>query len=185
MAFGSGVYVGATSRVSPVHLEKLAPGQMQTIFTPSEQGLPSYLQFLDQAKKSVFIAAYGFTEPSIVDKLIELKEKRGVTVRLVLDRSQSHGTYQRPQIERLRQAGIEVVIGTSPSHGQIMHNKFTVIDYEWVEDGSWNYSRSADFQGNVLNFVHSTERAKNFILTWQYLYNHMSQQSQDISPKVR
>lgn len=152
---------------------------VQTVFTPYEEGLSSYLGFLDKAKSTVHIAGYGFTEENIVDKLIDLKNSRKVTVRLLLDRRQSKGPYQKPAIERLKQAGIEVIIGTSERSGQIMHHKFTVVDGLYVQDGSWNYSKSADKQANLLNFINSQRRAKLFLSYWERMYSHMSQQAQD------
>ncbi|MBY0550898.1 MAG: hypothetical protein K2W95_26705 [Candidatus Obscuribacterales bacterium] len=152
---------------------------IRTVFTPDEDGLSAYLGFLDRARTSVHVACYGFTEPQVVDKLIEL-HKRGVKVRILLDRSQSHGKYQAEQVKRLLDAGIEVVIGTSTKSGQIMHNKFTIIDGLLVEDGSWNYTRSANKQANVLNFVQSKSRAQLFQKQWDKMHDFMSKQKQDL-----
>ena len=150
-----------------------------TIFTPDEDGLAAYLNFLDRASQNVFVAFYGFTEPSVVDKLIELKG-RGVKVRILLDRSQSRGKYQAEQIVRLREAGIEVVIGTSMKSGQIMHHKFTIIDGHLVEDGSWNCSRSSSKQANLLNIVDSRSRARMFQEKWDDMFKFMSKQDQSL-----
>lgn len=152
---------------------------IRTVFTPDEDGLEAYLGFLGQARTSVHIACYGFTEPAVVEKLIEL-HKRGVKVRILLDRSQSQGKYQSEPVTKLRDAGIEVVIGTSTKAGQIMHHKFTIIDGELVEDGSWNYTRSANKQANLLNFVRSKSRAQLFQKHWDKMHAHMSKQKQDV-----
>lgn len=172
--FGGGFWCGYTP---PKDCELVDPQeQISTVFTPQEDGLKAYLNFLDKANTEIYIACYGFTEPKIVDKLIELKNTRGITVRILLDRTQSAGPYQKAQIARLLEAGIEVTIGTSEKYGQIMHNKFTVIDGIWVEDGSWNYSQSASKQANVLNFVRSEARAAKFQENWQRMYLFMSKQ---------
>lgn len=182
--FSGGFYAGrqtvSVSTGSSQTQSILSPGKIETVFTPYQDGLGAYLKFLDRAKKSIQIACYGFTEPQIVDKLIELKQSRGVKIQLVLDRSQSRGQYQKEQILRLRQAGIEVIIGSSEKSGQIMHNKFTIIDAEWVEDGSWNYTRSADKQANTQNYVQSAERAHLFGEYWMRLYRFMSSQDQNL-----
>ncbi len=175
LVFGSGYWAGYATPRSDIDPQD----SITTVFTPDENGLKAYLSFLDKAKESVFIACYGFTEPAIVDKLIELKQ-RGVKVRILLDRSQSHGKYQIDPIKRLRAAGIEVVIGTSEKSGQIMHHKFTVIDGVLVEDGSWNYTRSANNQANLLNFVRSRRRAQLFQTHWDKMYNFMSKQDQSV-----
>lgn len=172
--FGGGFWTGYSSPRDEDPQE-----QILTVFTPHEDGLKAYLSFLDKARETVFIACYGFTEPSIVDKLIELKD-RGVKVRVLLDRSQSLGKYQIEQVKRLRAAGIEVVIGTSEKSGQIMHHKFTIVDGLLVEDGSWNYTRSANKQANLLNFVRSRKRAQLFQKQWEQMHSFMSKQNQNI-----
>ncbi|MBX9685880.1 MAG: FAM83 family protein [Candidatus Obscuribacterales bacterium] len=180
LVFSGGFYAGlkyAEPQTIAGNGELVAVQEIETVFTPYQNGLGAYLNFLSKAKQSVLIACYGFTEADIVDKLIELKNKN-VSVKLLLDRSQSAGPYQKVQIERLRKAGIEVVVGTSEKSGQIMHNKFTIVDGEWVEDGSWNYSNSADKQANTQNYVHSKKRAELFTEYWQRMYRFMSKQGQ-------
>jgi len=172
---------GAQSEVKlPAGCEDIDPQDLiETVATPKQSGLAAYLKFLDRAQSSVYVAIYGFTEASIGDKLIAL-HKDGKTVRVLADRSQAKGRYGKALILKLRQAGIEVTIGTSPRSG-IMHKKFTIIDGVWVEDGSWNYSASADKQANLLNFMRSKKRADLLMGVWNYLYAHMSQQDQTLT----
>ncbi len=173
LAFGGGIITGRVT--APVDIDP--QDLIETVATPSQSGLAAYLKFLDKTKKSVHIAIYGFTEDSIGDKLIAL-HKDGKTVRVVADRSQAKGVRGKALILRLREAGIEVVIGTAGSG--IMHNKFTIIDGIWVQDGSWNYSKSADKQANLLNFYRSTKRAIYLMGVWNKLYERMSQQDQTL-----
>lgn len=164
----------------PAGCEDIDPQDlMETVATPRESGLAAYLKLLDKTQTSVFVAIYGFTENSIGDKLIEL-HKNGKTVRVLADRSQAKGRSGKALILRLREAGIEVIIGTSPRSG-IMHNKFTIIDGIWVEDGSWNYSASADKQANLLNIMRSKKRADLLMGVWNYLHAHMSRQDQTLT----
>lgn len=169
IAFGAGTWTGYEMPRSGVDPQDY----IESVFTPYEDGLQHYLEFLDRAHNSVNIAAYSFTHPEIVDKLIELKMTRGVIVRVLLDLSQSHNKSEKAQIERLRQAGIEVVIGKSESHGQIMHHKYTVVDEIWVHSGSWNFSKSANHQANELDFVRSKKRARVFLANWHRMYRFM------------
>lgn len=141
-------------------------------FTPYDDGLTPYLELLDRAQKNVYIAIYGFTEPAITDKLIEL-HKRGIQVHIVMDKSQSRGKYQSLQTMALQDAGIDLVIGTSAVHGQIMHDKFTVVDNRYVEVGSWNYTTSATKQDNVLIFSDSSILAAQFMGYWEHIHNDM------------
>lgn len=162
---------------------KLDPqDNIQTIFTPYENGLAAYEAMLDRARKSVFIASYALSDNQIVDKLIELKTKRNVDIHLLLDLSQTQGrssNAERISINALRQAGIEVTIGSSEMRHQPMHDKYTIVDDQWVESGSWNYSRSANFQNNVLDIIRSPKRAELFKSNWNRMYQIMrGQQTQ-------
>jgi type IV secretion system protein VirD4 len=166
--FGCGVATG-------VRYVERTNHHVRSIFTPQQDGIGEYLKFLDKAHTSVHVACYSFTDPRITEKLIELR-KRGVTVRVLLDRSQTQGRsapYVQKAIEALRAAGAEVVIGTSEKHHEIMHNKFTIIDGVYLEDGSWNYTKSANFQNNVLNFDDDPSRASLFLQNWEYMYAYM------------
>ncbi len=169
--FGGGAAVG-------YHYAKTAV--LQTVFTPYEDGLASYLKFLDTARKSVHIAGYAFTDQRIVAKLVELRA-RGVKVYVLLDRSQTAGwslASERKAIDALRAAGCEVVIGTSEKSHEIMHNKYTIVDGIAVQDGSWNYTKSANSQANVLNFHHDSYRAGKFLSNWQRMHAFMTTQPQ-------
>lgn len=178
LAFGGGLWVGYQMDRGDVDPQDY----IQTVFTPYDDGIASYLSFLDQAGKSVRIADYAFTDPRITDKLIELKSKRSVDVRLLLDKSQTlgrSGEYTLAQIERLRQAGIEIVLGTSEKSRQLMHSKYTVVDELYVQSGSWNYTKAANSQANTLDFIKSRKRARLFLDNWQRMYKFMkSQQAQ-------
>lgn len=179
LTFASGLWVGTQLP----HGDGTDPqSQIETVFTPTEDGLARYLDFLDRAQKSVNVAIYGFTEPQIADKLIELQTKRGVRVRVLMDLSQTRGFAgddEEKILEPMRKAGIEVVIGTSlRGVSYIMHNKYTVVDALWVEDGSWNYTRAANKQGNVLNFIRSPSRAALFLEDWNRMYKHMKAQQE-------
>lgn len=182
ITFGAGTWYGHSLPKSGVDPQDY----IETVFTPYQSGLAAYLNFLDGTKHSLRIASYSLTEESITDKLIELKGRGVKDIIVLVDKSQTLSggrnktglKYQQEQVQRLRDAGIEVVIGTSQKRGQIMHLKATVRDGEWVEDGSWNYSGSADFQNNNLNIIRSPKRAKLFLENWQRLYSFMKTQDQ-------
>lgn len=173
LIFSGGVYLGyEIPRTDP-------QAQIQTVFTPYEDGAGSYLEFLSRAKKSVHIAAYSFTDERIADKLIELKRDGVKEIRILLDLSQTKGwsgDETLALVEKMRKAGIEVVIGTSAKYGRIMHHKYTVVDGVWVEDGSFNYSVDANRQANLLNFIKSESRARLFLSNWHRMYKFMKAQ---------
>lgn len=173
LIFGAGMYTGyQIPRTDP-------QDQIETVFTPYEDGLAAYLRFLDRAQRSVHIAAYTFTDPRIYDKLLELHARGVKDIRVLIDLSQTRGWSgddMAKGIDRLRAVGIEVVIGTSEKSNQIMHNKYTVVDGVWVEDGSWNYTKLANRQSNVLNFIHSPSRGRLFLNNWHRMHRFMKAQ---------
>jgi len=184
IVFGGGVYTG-------FHMDRgdIDPQDyIETVFTPYQSGIDAYLNFLDGTKQSLRIANYELSDPRIVDKVLELKQ-RGVTdIKFLLDKSQTvsrSGKYEQALIKRLRDAGIEVVIGTSEQKHNIMHLKATERDGLWVEDGSWNSSKSANTQANDLNIIKSRKRAAIFLANWQKMYAFMSTQDQNPWLKVK
>jgi len=50
-----------------------------------------------------------------------------------------------------------------------MHNKFTIIDDEWVQSGSWNYTNAASDEDNFFDIEHSPSRAQAFTADWERL----------------
>lgn len=172
LAFSGGLWVGLEIDTGDVDPQDY----ITTVFTPYDDGLQSYLEFLDYAQDTCYIAAYAYTHPKITDKLIELKKVRGVEVRILIDRSQSKNKYSQAQIRRLKAAGIEVVTGTSAKYGQLMHHKYTVIDGVWVYTGSWNFSKSANKQANNLDFMKSRKRARRYLANWHEMYRFMKAQ---------
>lgn len=152
---------------------------IQSVFTPYQDGIGSYLEFLDKANQSVRIAGYSFTDDRIVNRLIELKTKRGVDVRVLLDYSQTKSSREDKEpalIERLRAAQIEVVVGTSEKSHQLMHDKYTIVDGLWVQSGSWNYTYSANKQANEFDIIRSPKRGKLFLANWNRMYGFMKEQ---------
>lgn len=174
LLFSGGVYVGyQIPRTDP-------QDQMETIFTPYEDGTAKYLEFLDRASQSVYIAGYSFTDDRIADKLIELRANGVKEIHVIMDLEQATVSWNSNKMlalaEKMRKAGIEVVMGTSEKSKEIMHHKYTVVDGIWVEDGSFNYTKLANRQANTLNFVKSKKRAELFMDNWQRMHRFMKAQ---------
>lgn len=133
---------------------------MWTAISPYQDIEMEVVTSLACAHKSVLVAAYSLTNVRIIDELIELHRK-GVDVQLVLDKSQSCGTKEKYQIQRLQNEHVPMTIGTSKQN-HIMHLKVMVIDADTVIDGSWNFSASANLEDNDVNIITSESRAKLF-----------------------
>jgi phosphatidylserine/phosphatidylglycerophosphate/cardiolipin synthase-like enzyme len=129
-------------------------------FSPDDDVQDAFLAFVNSAKTSIRLADFSFNLPALVDILIA-KHQAGVDVQLVLDRSQSAGPTEVPQIERLRAAGVPLVIGTSDQH-RIMHDKFLIVDGEAVLYGSYNFTVAAQKESNFIVTENNTDLAALF-----------------------
>jgi len=141
----------------------------KTYFSPQDDTLQAFLDFIATAKRKIRIADYSFNLEPLVDLLIE-KHKQKVDVRLVLDKSQSTGEAEKPALAKLKKAKVPFVLGTSSKH-KIMHNKFTILDDEWVQSGSWNYTNAASDEDNFFDIEHSVDRARVFTADWQKMFD--------------
>jgi phosphatidylserine/phosphatidylglycerophosphate/cardiolipin synthase-like enzyme len=126
--------------------------RIRTLFAPFDNTTQAFLAFVKSAQKSIHINIYGFHLPPLTDLLISAHE-RGLTVDVILDHTQAEGKAEASEVQKLVDAGVPLLIGTSPVHGAILHSKFCVVDAKSVEFGSWNYSLSASQQSNDMHFI--------------------------------
>ena len=129
--------------------------------------------FLDQLNNrgEVFLIAYGFTEPGMIDELLAA-HAAGIPVHIYLDHTQSAGRTERVQVKRLVEAGMDVTIGTSTEgSAYICHTKgFVVLEdpanpFCWT--GSVNFSESGWHQENYVTTFSSLEWAQSFIANFE------------------
>ncbi len=117
---------------------------------------------LDSAKTSIDIADYDFDLANVADALVRAKE-RGVTVRMVTDTDTLTNTKNAAIVSafgKLQVAGIPIV---DDKRGPIMHNKFTVVDQQWISTGSWNYTDGDTYRlNNNMIIIDNRELAANY-----------------------
>jgi phosphatidylserine/phosphatidylglycerophosphate/cardiolipin synthase-like enzyme len=136
-------------------------------FRPGETSCESAIvTAIDGARRTLLVQAYGFTDPQIIHAIGEA-EKRGVTVRVILDKENRQPRYTGATY--LRNAGVPLRIDDKVA---IAHNKVMVIDDATVIGGSYNYTRSAeDKNAENVTFTASACVAKlytgNFERRWQ------------------
>jgi len=121
---------------------------VSTYFSPNRGGADVLIGFIDKCKVSIDAAVYCITHDDICDALIAA-HNRGVAVRVITDKTQSHGKYSDD--EKLREAKIPIVLGGTAWRSS-MHNKFIIGDSSAVGTGSFNWTKSADKSNNE-NFV--------------------------------
>ncbi|MCF6808389.1 phospholipase D family protein [Thiotrichales bacterium 19S9-12] len=119
----------------------------EVCFTPSNgQCTKLIVNEINQAKNSINIQAYSFTSKPIVEAIVKAYD-RGVNVTPILDKIDATDKYSVSHA--LTDANIPVWIDYHP---KIAHNKVMIIDNQTVITGSFNWTKSADYQNaeNIL-----------------------------------
>lgn len=139
---------------------------------------------IDGAGEAILMLAYSFTDEPIADALIRAK-KRGVEVRVVMDRSNfcaegnddeddgGHAACGRRGAaiaDRLARAGIEVRIDRAHP---ILHDKVLILDRRRTITGSMNWTRNgAERNGENLVVLEGRDTARTFAADWEEHRSH-------------
>jgi phosphatidylserine/phosphatidylglycerophosphate/cardiolipin synthase-like enzyme len=144
-----------------------APSSWEVYFSPRGGCTEAVVSGLGKAKQEVLVQAYSFTSAPIAQALVAAR-KRGVDVRVLLDKSQVSERYS--SAEFLARAGIPVKIDTVHA---IAHNKVMVIDRATVITGSFNFTRAAE-ERNAENLlvIHDSDLAGKYLANWQVHDRH-------------
>jgi len=120
--------------------------EARVCFTPGQDCTAAIVAEIGKARKAVLVQAYSFTSAPIAQALVEA-HKRGVEVRIILDKSQRTERYSGATF--LANAGVPVRIDDKHA---IAHNKIIVIDDVRVITGSFNFTKAAQ-EKNAENLV--------------------------------
>lgn len=136
-------------------------------FTPPVGAAHGLVKYLDEAKKSIRVMAYGFTSTEISQALLRAKQ-RGLQVELIEDDKSAHSN--RDAIAPLVEMGISV---RNDAEHAIAHNKVILIDDDVVVTGSYNFTNSAE-KRNAENFIilKSAYVAKRYADNWAIHWAH-------------
>lgn len=134
-------------------------------FSPNGSSLDIILRGIQQAQKSILVAAYSFTSKPISTALLEA-HNRGISVQVIADKKSNSGKYSA--VTFLANHGVPVRVN---GNYQIFHHKFMVIDGLHVETGSFNYSAAAVNRNaeNVLMIWNTKEIAEKYTQQWNIL----------------
>lgn len=152
-----------------------------TLFAPFDDTQAAFLKFVGRAKKSICVSIYGFHLPPLTALLVA-KHQAGVKVSVILDHTQAEGKAESGEVQKLVDAGVPLLIGTSPIHRQILHSKFTIVDGKAVEVGSWNYSLSASQQSNTMTFIEDRAYARTFVQHWNRIRDFITLHEMAMQP---
>ena len=140
----------------------LAPKEMQVCFTPDQGCQSLLLRQINNAKKSIHVQAFSFTDPDVGDALLKAK-MRGVNVQIILD--QSNKTNKKSLNKMLNRHRIPIRIDAPQG---IAHNKIMIIDKQIVITGSYNFSSGA-YKRNAENLLvlHDATLAQQYLENWE------------------
>src|SRR5207248_1012469 len=109
----------------------------------------------------------SFTSAPIAKSLVDAK-KRGVSIRVILDRSNQTDRYSAADF--LRNSEIETYIDSKHA---IAHNKIIIIDGRTILTGSFNFSKAAE-ESNAENLlvIQNPKLAAQYTTNWNEHSNH-------------
>src|SRR5208337_1177537 len=124
-------------------------------FSPDGGATQAIMREIDHATLDVRVQAYSFTSAPIAKALVDA-HKRGVSVEVILDKSQKTEKYSGATFL----ANNRVPVYIDSAHA-IAHNKIIVVDGQKVITGSFNFTRPAE-ERNAENLlvIRSKEFAK-------------------------
>ncbi len=136
-------------------------------FSPKGGCTEAVVKELGTAKKTVLVQAYSFTSAPIAKALVDA-HKRGVDIRVILDKSQRTAKYSSADF--VAHAGIPTFIDAKHS---IAHNKIIVIDGATVLTGSFNFTKAAE-EKNAENLLVIRDKAvaEKYTANWQAHVEH-------------
>ncbi|WP_080950112.1 phospholipase D family protein [Citrobacter amalonaticus] len=108
-------------------------------FSPEGSAQKAILDLINSAQQEIRMGAYSFTSPVIAKALVNA-HRRGVDVRIVVDKEQNKNRYAVSAMNAVANAGIPV---RTNDQFLLHHDKYLCIDQVSVETGSFNYSSSA------------------------------------------
>lgn len=134
-------------------------------------GLDTYLvSLINRATRTLDVAAYDFDLQNVAEAIAAAKS-RGVLVRMITD-SDTVANKKDAEIQtalaKIRNAGIVIV---EDNRGPIMHHKFTVVDREWIQTGSWNYTTGDTYRlNNHMIIIRNRELANNYTVEFEKMF---------------
>jgi phosphatidylserine/phosphatidylglycerophosphate/cardiolipin synthase-like enzyme len=154
---------------------ELGTATVEVDFSPDMGATDLVVKAIGEAHKTIRLAAYSFTSKPIAQALLDA-HKRGVDVRVVVDKSQAKARYTSATF--LANVGIPTRIDYKYA---IMHNKFIVIDDVNVETGSFNFTSAAEHKNaeNVLVLRNDPAVARQYTEEW----NRLWEESETLEPR--
>ena len=131
-------------------------------FSPGGGAEGAVVRALAEARGTVYVQAYSFTNAAIAKALVDA-HKRGVVVEVILDKSTQTARYSAATFTS--NAGIPTAIDAKHA---IAHNKIMIIDNATVLTGSYNFTKAAE-HSNAENLIvlRDPDLAARYMANWK------------------
>lgn len=128
------------------------------------------VELMDRATRTLDVADYDFDLANVAEAMARAA-RRGARVRLVTDTDtmdNTRNTLVQDALRTVKEARIPI---ETDKRQPIMHNKFTVVDGEWVQTGSWNYTDGDTYRlNNNMAVFRSPELATNYTVEFEKMF---------------
>lgn len=135
---------------------------IETCFAPESDCAALAVRAIDRAAREILVGAYGLTTGSGIVEALLRAHRRGVEVKLLVDRTTPCG--RNSGVDPLAGAGVQVWIDHI---ARIAHAKTMVIDGAVTLNGSYNWTRGAAANSEDLNLVVSPAVAEAYAAHWR------------------
>lgn len=128
------------------------------------------IQGIRDAKFLIWVAVAWFSNDAIYQELL-VKKNKGLNIRIILSKEDSNNT----MIDKLKSENIDVKV--IPKWGvrgyNRMHDKFCIIDMDYVMHGSYNWTLTANNNEETLATALDHELVSKFADEFMELYNEV------------
>ena len=173
----AGALLALVALAPPLQARQAAPAaSVEVAFTPEDDVAGLIVKRIGQARRSVRMEAYLFTDRRIANALLAAL-KRGVEVEIVADAAQ-HAAGGLPFLRALDRAGARVYLNAAHA---AMHNKILILDGDGpaaaIVTGSYNFTPSAQARNaeNIVVLSGDPALARRYV-------SHFERQRQRSSP---
>jgi phosphatidylserine/phosphatidylglycerophosphate/cardiolipin synthase-like enzyme len=137
-------------------------------FSPQDQVLRRIKEAMDGASRSIELTLYVFTAAYLSKALISA-HKRGVVVRVILDRKEARRSGSRAR--ELLEAGVPTRF-LRPVRRGLFHHKFLLVDGQTVITGSGNFTNDMGWRNfEATLFLEEPELLSRFQEEFDRLWN--------------
>lgn len=145
----------------PIDLDKDEYKEYDVVFDEIKDTI---IQGIREAKYTIWIAVAWFTDKEIFEELI-LRQNEGIDIRVITS-DEPTNRYLMDQLEE----NFNTVKVPQQGYNRL-HDKFCIIDFEFVMHGSYNWSKAARMNEETLSTAIDRDLVRKFSDEFMRLYN--------------